>query len=425
MSTVDNLLASVPIPRVVAVRQRFERRAVHDVERGCGEALRERRDHMAVKTGMRVAITAGSRGITNISEILRAVVAEVKMRKAVPFLVPAMGSHGGATAEGQVAVLAEMGVTEDTVGAPIVSSMDTVKIGAACNGLPVYADRAAYSADAIVLVNRIKPHIAFRGAFESGLLKMIAIGLGNQRGAEICHNLGFGRIEENILALATEALKHLPVVCGVAVLEDAYHDTAQVEVLLPEEIKAREPELLSAAKKLLPRLYVGELDALIMDEIGKNIAGSGFDTNVVGRFHTPYISRSDQDARITRIAALDLTDESHGNANGVGILDFISERLFRKIDLEQMYPNSLTSTVPLPVKIPMILKNDRQVIQAAIRTSNIRDHRAVRFARIKNTQTLETLEVSESLTSEIGQHPGAEVSSEPYDLSFDAYDNLV
>lgn len=425
MSAVDELLASVPIPRVVEVRQRFERRALRDVEQSCGEALRERREEIAVSAGMRVAITAGSRGIANFPEILRAVVAEIKVRNAVPFLVPAMGSHGGATADGQVAVLAELGVTEETVGAPIVSSMDTVKIAEASNGLPVYVDRAAYSADAIVLVNRVKPHIAFRGAFESGLLKMIAIGLGKQRGAEICHNLGFGRMEENIVSLATEALKHLPVVCGVAVLEDAYHDTAQVEVLLPEELNTREPELQAAAKELLPRLYVGELDVLIMDEIGKNIAGSGFDTNVVGRFHTPYIPRSDRDARITRIAALDLTEESHGNANGVGILDFISERLFGKIDVEQMYPNSLTSTVPVPVKIPMTLRTDRQVIQAAIRTCNIRDHAAVRFARIKNTQTLETLVVSESLISEIDEHPFMEVVSGPYALSFDARDNLL
>lgn len=424
MSAVDEMLSAVPIPRVVAVRQHFEHHALRNVEHACAEALRKRRDQIPVKKNMRVAIAAGSRGIANLPDILRAIVEELEVRGAVPFVVPAMGSHGGATAEGQVALLAQLGVTEETIRAPIESSMDTVKIGVASNGLPVHVDRAAHAADAIIVVNRVKPHVAFRGEFESGLLKMVAIGLGKQHGAEICHNLGFGKMEENIVALATEALKQLPIVCGIAVVEDAHHDTAQLEVLLPGEFKTREPELQAMAKRRLPRLYVGELDVLVMDEIGKNIAGSGFDTNVVGRYHTPHISRNDQDARITRLAAFDVTAESHGNAIGVGILDFVSRRLVDKIDVEQMYPNSLTSTVPLSVKIPMTLRNDRQVIQAAIRTSNIRDHAAVRLARIKNTQTLDTIEVSESLISDIDGHPSVEVVSSPYDLAFDERGNL-
>lgn len=424
MNTIDSLLDSIKIPRVVRIKQRFDRPVLQSVKKTCISVLRSRRHEISVSPGMSVAVTAGSRGITNLSVIMRSVIDELKSWGANPFIIPAMGSHGGATAEGQEALLAKLGITKDSIGVPIVSSMDTVQIGMAKNGLPVNIDRAALSADAIVLLNRVKPHVSFRGKFESGLLKMIAIGLGKQHGAEICHNLGFEKMEENIIAIAEEALKHLNITCAIAILENPYHETASIEVLLSEELFSREPKLLDKAKSLFPRLYIRKLDVLIMDQIGKNIAGSGFDTNVVGRYHTTFIKASKNDAQITRIAALDLTLESLGNANGVGALDYISERLYKKIVTEQMYPNSLTSTVPTPVKIPMTLRNDRQVIQASIRTANIPDIKNVRFARIRNTQELESLEISENLIEEAQNHPLVNILSEPYDMLFDSKGNL-
>jgi hypothetical protein len=318
-------------------------------------------------------------------------------------------------------MLAGMGITEETVGAPIRSSMETVEIGVSSNGFPVHLDRFAAEADGIVVVNRIKPHVAFRGPCESGLMKMIVIGMGKQKGADICHELGFGTMAENLQTMGRVTLAKAKVLCGVALLENAYHETAQVEVIPGGEIPAREPALLEEAWRLYPRLYVDRLDVLIIDEIGKDISGTGFDTNVVGRYHTPYVSGG---PTITRIACLDITARSHGNANGLGILDFTTRRAFDKFDFDNTYPNSLTSTVPTSVKIPMVLKSDRQAIQAAIKTCNILKKSEVRLARIRNTVALDKIAVSENLLAEVRANPRLAVAGEPLALGFDANGNL-
>jgi hypothetical protein len=374
-----------------------------------------------VKKGDRVAITAGSRGITGLPLVLKTVASEVRKAGGEPFLFPAMGSHGGATAEGQRDMLAGMGITEETIGAPIRASMETVEIGVSSNGFPVHLDRFAAEADGIVVVNRIKPHVAFRGPCESGLMKMIVIGMGKQKGADICHELGFGTMAENLQTMGRVTLARARVLCGVALLENAYHETARVEVIARDEIPVREPALLEEAWRLYPRLYFDRLDVLIIDEIGKDISGTGFDTNVVGRYHTPYVSGG---PTISRIACLDITERSHGNANGLGILDFTTRRAFDKFDFDNTYPNSLTSTVPTSVKIPMVLKSDRQAIQAAIKTCNILKKAEVRLARIRNTVALDEIAVSENLLAEVRANPRLTVAGEPFALGFDANGNL-
>ncbi|MGE5257490.1 MAG: lactate racemase domain-containing protein [Hyphomicrobiales bacterium] len=421
MSTIDNLLDGIPIPRLIKVRQTFERPGIADLEAELVKKLRGSGTLAKVKRGQKIAVTAGSRGISSLPLMLKVVVAEIKRAGGEPFLFPAMGSHGGATADGQREMLIGMGITEEYVGAPIRSSMETIEIGVSDNGLPVHLDKYAHQADGIVVVNRIKPHVAFRGECESGLMKMIVIGMGKQMGADICHELGVGKMAENILSMGRVALAKANIVCGLGILENAYHETARLEVLTKEDIPAREPELLKEAWRLYPKIYFDRLDVLIIDEIGKDISGTGFDTNVVGRYHTPYASGG---PAITRIAVLDITDKSHGNGNGLGILDFTTRRAFDKFKFEKTYPNSLTSTVPISVKIPMVLKNDRQAIQAAIKTCNILDKAKVRLARIRNTVTLGEIAVSENLLPEVEADPNLQAVASPYRLTFNEQGNL-
>ena len=421
MSTIDTLLDPIPIPRLVKVRQSFERPQVADVAAELVAKLRAGGALARVKAGDRVAITAGSRGITGLPLVLKTIASEIRKAGGEPFLFPAMGSHGGATAEGQRDMLAGMGITEDTVGALIRASMETVEIGVSANGFPVHLDRFAAEADGIIVVNRIKPHVAFRGPCESGLMKMIVIGMGKQKGADTCHELGFGTMAENLQSMGRVTLAKANILCGVALLENAYHETARVEVIARDEIPVREPALLEEAWRLYPKLYFERLDVLIIDEIGKDISGTGFDTNVVGRYHTPYVSGG---PTITRIACLDITERSHGNANGLGILDFTTRRAFDKFDFDNTYPNSLTSTVPTSVKIPMVLKSDRQAIQAAIKTCNILKKAEVRLARIRNTVALDEIAVSENLLGEVRSNARLAVAGEPFTLGFDANGNL-
>lgn len=422
MDIFDKLLDPIFLPKVVKVRQHFQRPFIEDLEGEFLTRLHERQVLAQIQPGWNVAIAVGSRGVSNQPFFVKLLVQELKQRGAKPFLVPSMGSHGGATAEGQRDMLIGMGFSEDAVGAPIRATMEVVQVGESASGLPACIDKYAYEADAIVLINRIKPHVAFRGPYESGLMKMVTIGLGKQHGAEICHNLGFGSMAENIPAIGRVVLQKTNILFAIGLVENAFHETCRIEVLRNEEIEAREPALLEEARSLSQRLYFDKLDVLILDEIGKDISGTGFDTNVVGRYHTPYATGGPQ---ITKMAVLDLTDKSHGNANGLGILDFTTKRVFDKFQFEQTYPNGLTSTVPLTVKIPMVLKHDRHAIQAAIKTCNILDLEKVRLVRIKNTLSLSEIEVSESLLAEVKANPNLETIAQPYALPFDEAGNLL
>lgn len=421
MSTIDNLLDGIPIPRVVRVRQVFERPRLEDPAGELATRLAAKGALKGVRPGMRIAITAGSRGISHLPRLLATLATAVRAAGAEPFLVPAMGSHGGATAEGQREMLAGLGITEASVGAPVLATMETVEVGRTADGVPVYLDRFAHEADGVVVVNRIKPHVAFRGPYESGLAKMIVIGLGKQKGADICHELGSGKMAGNIAAMAAMTLARTNIVCGVAILENAYHETARLAVLAKDEILAAEPALLQEAWRLSPRLYFDSMDVLVIDEIGKDISGTGFDTNIVGRYHTATMSGG---PAIAKVAVLDVTERSHGNANGLGIADFTTRRAFGKFSFEQTYPNALTTTTTNSVKIPMVLKNDRQAIQAAIKTCNILDKSAARLVRIRNTVALDEIEVSENLLAEMTANRYLTAQGSAYGLPFDADGNL-
>jgi hypothetical protein len=354
-------------------------------------------------------------------EIVAVTVQFLKGLGAKPFIVPSMGSHGGATAEGQRAVLEHLGITEKSVGAEIRSSMEVVKIGELPNKLPVYVDKFASHADGIVVINRVKPHTAFRGPVESGIMKMISIGLGKQKGAEACHQLGFKYMAENVPAMAKVIMKEKPLLFGVATIENSFDKVAVVEVLSPEEIIDKEPELQIKAKSLLPKLFFEQLDVLVIDEIGKNISGDGMDPNITGRYPTPYAYGGPE---VNKMVVLDLTPQSEGNANGVGTADFTTQRLLDKMDREGTYANGLTSTVVAPTKIATTLANDREAIQASIKTCNILDFENVKLVRIKNTLDISEIEVSEALLDDIREHENMEISSSLYEMSFDKAGNL-
>ncbi|MGG3449049.1 lactate racemase domain-containing protein [Domibacillus aminovorans] len=422
MGIIQDLVKDIPVPKMVKVRQKFDNQKIDDLAAVFIKEFEREVIRQKIKPGMSIAIAVGSRGVDRIVEITAMTVAFLKEMGANPFIVPSMGSHGGATAEGQIDVLKHLGVTEESTGAEIRSSMEVIKVGELPNGLPVYVDKYASEADGIVVINRIKPHTAFRGPVESGIMKMISIGLGKQKGAEACHQLGFKHMAVHVPAMAKMIMEHLPVLFGVATVENAFDKVAVVEVLAAEEIEEKEVGLQVKAKELLPKLFFEQLDVLVIDQIGKNISGDGMDPNITGRYPTPYAHGGPD---VNKMLVLDLTDETEGNANGVGTADFTTQRLVDKMDLEVTYANGLTSTVVAPTKIATTLANDKEAIQAAIKTSNILDFTKVKMVRIKNTLEVSEIEVSEALLPYVQEHAQLEAMTEAEELSFDQKGNLV
>lgn len=419
---ISERLKDVPLPQMVKVRQTFPRPVLNNLENVVAEQIRAAKIASTIRKGDNIAVAVGSRGIANLPALIKQIVRQIKQLGANPFIFPAMGSHGGATPEGQKHILEALGICERDMGVPVKSSMETVLIGTTNSGLPVFLDRYANDADGLVIVNRIKPHVGFRGDYECGLVKMIAAGAGKQKGAEACHGMGFGQMAGNILDAAKMTIATGKLIFGVGILENAYNETCKLAFLTPEEILREEPGLLAEAKALSPGIPFQQLDVLLIDEIGKNIAGTGLDTNVVGRYHTPYASGGPD---ITKMVVFNLTDQSHRNANGIGIVDFTTRRLFEKMSFEQTYPNSLTSTVQNSVKIPMVLDNDRLAISAAIQTCNIRDKQNVRMVRIKNTKNLESFFASETLLDEIRGNETLTISGSLNKIVFDPDGNLL
>ncbi|OKL37624.1 lactate racemase domain-containing protein [Domibacillus mangrovi] len=421
MGIIQDLVQDIPVPKMVKVRQKFDNQKINDLAAILKKEFEREVIRQKIKPGMSIAIAVGSRGVDRIVELTAMTVAFLKEMGAKPFIVPSMGSHGGATAEGQIDVLKHLGVTEESTGAEIRSSMEVIKVGELPNGLPVYVDKYTSEADGIVVINRIKPHTAFRGPVESGIMKMISIGLGKQKGAEACHQLGFKHMAVHVPAMAKMIMEHLPVLFGIATVENAFDKVSVVEVLASEEIEEKEIELQVKAKELLPKLFFEQLDVLVIDQIGKNISGDGMDPNITGRYPTPYAHGGPD---VTKMLVLDLTDETEGNANGVGTADFTTQRLVDKMDLEVTYANGLTSTVVAPTKIATTLANDKEAIQAAIKTSNILDFSKVKMVRIKNTLEVSEIEVSEALLPYVQDHVQLEAVTEAEELSFDQNGNL-
>ncbi|MHA6804164.1 nickel pincer cofactor-dependent isomerase, group 22 [Salinifilum ghardaiensis] len=423
MFDVDHVrLAGVPeeLPRMVPVEQRFAGEAVTDLD---GRVHRQVREHAARHdlSGKRIAVGGGSRGIAQIDRVVAAVVAALAEQGAKPFVVPAMGSHGGATAEGQRAVLAEYGITEEAIGAPVVAAMDTRVVAELDDGTPVHFDAHAAEADGIVPVNRVKPHTDFKGEVESGLGKMLAIGFGKHLGASTLHRRGFGAFHELVPRTARAVLDALPVSFGIALVENAYEQPARVELVEAAGMLEREAELLAEAKRLLPRLLLSEIDVLVVDEIGKDISGAGMDPNITGRVPVP--SPGFAAPPITRIAVLGLTEHTSGNACGLGMADVTTQRCVDQIDFGAFYTNSLTSGVLAPARIPMALRDDRTAITAALHSCGDTG-RAPKIARIRNTLALPRIEVSEGLAEEVTAHPDLLARGEPRPWEFDRSGHL-
>ncbi|HEV2122921.1 MAG TPA: lactate racemase domain-containing protein, partial [Chloroflexota bacterium] len=369
-----------------------------------------------IKPGARLALTAGSRGISHIPEILGACVAALRERGAEPFIVPAMGSHGGATAEGQREVLEGYGITEDAVGAPIHATMDVVEVGRTPRGVPVFMDRNAYEADGVVVCGRVKAHTAFKAAIESGLCKMLAVGLGKQRGAETMHDAG---LAQTIPEAATVSIASGKVLFGLAIVENASDEPYRIQAVAPEQFPAADAELLQLSNALLPRIPFEHLDVLVVDWIGKNISGSGMDPNVIGMWRRLGGERR-PDYR--RIVVRDVTPESHGNALGIGWADFTTTRLVEQIDSQAMFMNVLTANAPDVARVPLALPTDREAIAAAIKTSTAIG--PLRLARVHSTLRLEELYVSEALLEEVAAYPSVEVLEPAVEMQFDAEGHL-
>ncbi|SDJ17148.1 nickel pincer cofactor-dependent isomerase, group 22 [Salimicrobium halophilum] len=415
MGILHDLVKDIPLPKMAKVEQNFDKTELQHFEHELKRKLEEEVDTSKIEPGMKIAVAVGSRGIDKLVEMTEGTIRFLKDLGAEPFIVPSMGSHGGATAEGQKEVLEHLGVTEEAVGAPIHSSMEVVKVGELDKGLPIFIDKLASESDGIVVLNRVKPHTAFRGPVESGIMKMISIGLGKQRGAETCHQLGFKHMHEHVPQMAEITMKRMPILFAVATVENAFDKVKRLEVMMPEDVYEKEKELQQLAKESLPKIFFDQIDVLIIDEIGKNISGDGMDPNITGRYPTPYAHGGPD---VTKMVILDLTKETGGNANGVGTADFTTERVVDKMDRHATYANGLTSTVVGPTHISTAMENDREAIQAAIKTCNILDFTNVRMVRIKNTLEIGEIEVSEVMLQDVSDNEETKQVSELYDLPF-------
>jgi hypothetical protein len=411
------------LPEMRLIRQRFEVPKAIDVVSQVEQEWERVKHRMDLPRGGRVAVCVGSRGIANLAAVVKAVADRLKIGGCVPFVTPAMGSHGGATAEGQVEVLKLRGITQETVGAPVLSTMEVVPMGEV-KGIPLFVDRLAREADGIVLINRVKPHTNFIGATESGIIKMIAIGLGNQKGAEHYHRLSVIRDQYEIISTAGKALlERCNVLFGVGLVENQEHETCMLRMAGKAEIEAMEKELLKKARSLLPLIPLDDIDLLIVDEMGKDISGEGIDPNVVGRDICAYGAERPL-PRVTRIFVRDLTPGSEGSALGIGQADFTTRRLVDKIDFKATAVNCLTSCCPESGKIPLAYPNDREAIQAALVTLRPYTLDDLRLVHIKNTLELSNLAVSKGCLPDLHAKDSVVVSDDILEFQFDEDGNL-
>ena len=410
--------------RLVPIRQNFPDRGLRDVRQAVLDEMRSAEWTRAVPAGARIAVGVGSRGIANIAVIAKAVVEFWLERGCRPFLIPVMGSHGSGTAEGQAQVLAHYGITEATMGAPVVSSLDVDIIGTTPEGIAVAMDRQARQADGVMLLSRVKWHTGFVGKLESGVHKMMAIGLGKWEGAKRYHAWGLHLgLEQVIRSVGKVMLDTGRMLGGLAILEDAHHNTAEVHALGAANMAADEEKLLERVNSWRADIPLAQLDLLIVDEIGKNISGSGMDAKIInrgilGRNFDPNV------VSITRIFARDLTPESGGNAVGIGLCDVMADRLYDQVDFEATWINVLTASNPMGGMCPPHFPTDRECIERLIVTCGRLDPHDCSIARIRNTMELAEMEISENLLEQIADRPGVEVVGEPREVEFDADGNL-
>ncbi|GAB6180024.1 lactate racemase domain-containing protein [Desulfotomaculum defluvii] len=420
-SEIERILDEVSVPRFVKVRQIFQAPQIESVETAVLEELNKEKIKHRLRPGMRVAVAVGSRGIANIAQITKTTLDFLKTQGVEPFIIPAMGSHGGATAEGQKEVLETLGITEEAMEVPILSSMEVEQIGEA-NGLPVFVDKYVLGADGVIIINRIKPHTAFRGVIESGIVKMSVIGLGKQKGAESCHQLGMNHFDQKLIPASKVTFEKANLLFGLAILENAYDQTAEIHAVPVDEILEVEPKLLEKAKVLMPKILFNPLDILVVDEIGKDISGDGMDPNVTGRFSTTFAKG---ELETERIVVLGLSDKTEGNGNGVAPADITTMRLYDSFIMAKTYINALTAAFPPTVRIPMVMRSDDYAIRCAIKTSYCLQSEKLKIVRIKNTLHLEEIYISEGLLAEAMAHPQIEVLGELAPFHYDKSGNLT
>lgn len=420
---------STQIPKMIEVRQSYPASKPLDFPALLEQQFAQTGVRAKITPGMRIAVGVGSRGVANMKEIVQATIALLKSAGAKPFVVPAMGSHGGATAEGQIEVLAGYGVTAESVGVPIEASMEVRRIGTALDERDVVFSAAALEADGVVVINRVKPHTDFGGPLGSGIQKMLTIGFGKQVGANNAHRLITRLGHETVIrAFSQEILKNVPVLCGVTLVEDQHHATAELEVLRPEEIVSGEERLLKRAWELMPQLPVEEIDLLIVDELGKEISGAGMDPNVIGRDIMGYSASLAPDStrkrHIYRILVRDLSAATHGNGIGIGHADFTTIRAVKALDRRSTYMNALTSIGLLPAKIPIYFDTDQEAIEEALATLAVEDTTKLRVVRIANTLSLDRLLVSESCVGAVAGRAGVSLTGPARAMEFDEGGNL-
>lgn len=402
-------------PEMVKISQQLDKSKITDLNTHITAELDKTTLTTRLKPGAKVAISAGSRGITDIVTIVTSVVSWIKTHGGVPFLIPAMGSHGGATAEGQIQILEEYGLLETNVGAPIVSSMEVNHLGGTRSGIPVVLDRNACNADHIIVVNRIKPHTEFHGKIESGLIKMMVIGLGKHEGATIAHRYAvkYG-YEYTLTEIGLYVLKNAPISLGLAIIENGYGQTAQITSV--------EPETLLETEKT-PKLPFDELDIVIVDECGKEISGTGMDTKVLGRIMNIYEEELTH-PKITRVILRDLTEKTHGNAIGVGLADFITRKAADKIDYRSTYINSTTAITPEKARLPIVCENDKEAVDFALATAGPVDADTVKIVWIQNTSKLGEMWISQGLINEAKKNNAIRILDDRRSMQFDGAGNL-
>jgi len=411
--------------KMVLVKQKVMAPKVNNIRKSVLKAFEQINVERLDLSGLTVGITAGSRGISSIVEVLTIIIDMVKKAGGYPVIIPAMGSHGETTEEGQCNILASLGITEKSMSVPIRGSLETVLLGETTNNIPVYCNLNTKKVDRIILVNRVKPHTDFSGKIESGICKMLAVGLGGIRGALTTHQYSLIQgYEETITSIAAYMLKKIPVLFAIGILENWKGETAGIEGMLPEEVITKEQGLLKRAKKLLVKLPFHFINILILDEIGKNISGTSMDTKVVGRIMVKG-QKEPKAPIIDRIVVLKLTPESHGNAIGVGLADIITLRLFKSIDIEATSLNSIKSMSPEQGRVPCVVKNDYDAIKSALLTLGAVDLNKVKVVYIKNTSKLELFAVSEGMIDEVAKNSQLEIIGKPEEIRFDVEGNLL
>lgn len=412
----------IQLPKMIRISQEYDRQRLDDAPQTLVQQLESHPELLCNIRQKRIAITVGSRGIHGLAELLKALCDELKRWGAEPFLVPAMGSHGGATAEGQLEVLESFGITQEQIGVPVQSSMDVIQYGT-LEGTPLYCDRAAYEADGVVILNKVKPHTDFRGDVESGLCKMIAIGLGKHAGASAIHARGYADFARFLPMVAQSFLNTGKVCFGIGVVQNAYSDLCALQVTAPENLIETDKALLKLARKRLATLKCKELDVLVLDEIGKNISGFGFDPNVVGRMNSGLSGFSDI-LKLQRFVILGLSEETHHNGCGISAADVTTRQCLQDIDWDVVWTNMTTSLMINGGKIPLYMNQDYDALRLAVRTCAGIDYSKVRLAHAKNTGELFEIEVSESLFDILKDRPDVHYIEGPYEWEFDAWGNL-